>query len=51
MDVFYSGEIMGGDIKIVSISQYDIRITSSVRSPGLVKREWQTVVLIFMHES
>jgi hypothetical protein len=28
---FFCGKIMGRDIKIVSISQYDIRITSSVR--------------------
>ena len=43
---FNSSKIVGGNIKIVGISQYDIRITSS----DLVKGKWQTVVLEFMHE-
>ncbi len=47
---FNSSKIVGGNIKIVGISQYDIKVTSSICGPDLVKGKWQTVVLEFMHE-
>jgi hypothetical protein len=43
-------KIVGRDIEIVGISQYYIRITSSVHGPDLVKGKWQTIVLVFVHE-
>jgi hypothetical protein len=47
---FNSSKIVGWNIKIVGISQYYIRVTSSICGPDLIKGKWQAMVLKFMHE-